>query len=121
MDFELPDAKTAQEQSKAQEERLNKIVIERMGYFILKINNQIKQAIDSGKFNCMVSITETTINKVLSQESKRECVMLNRFAKPLDMVNIGLKKYYTDKGYTFSTSIRNELDGTFIDIRIGWR
>lgn len=42
MDFELPDlpdAKVAQEQSRVQEEKLKETIIERMGYFILKVNN----------------------------------------------------------------------------------
>ena len=71
MNFELPDAKTAQEQSKTQEGQLNKIIIERMEYFIPKINNNIKQAIDSGKFNCTVSIPEMAIYKTLSREMNK--------------------------------------------------
>ena len=46
MDFKIPDAKITQEQSKTQEEKLNKIIIERMKYFIPKINNEIKQTRD---------------------------------------------------------------------------
>lgn len=91
-----------------------------MEYFIPKINNEIKEAINSGKFSCTVSISKTTINKALSQKSELECVTLNRFAQLLYMVDISLKKYYTDKGYTFSTGVHNNFNGTVVDIRIGW-
>lgn len=120
MDFELPDAKTAKERSKAQGEELNKIIVERMEYFIPKINNQIKQAIDSGKFACSVSISETTMNKALSQKNEVECVTLKTFAGLSYMVNISLKKYYIGKGYTFTSNVRDEYEGKIIDIRIGW-
>lgn len=120
MDFELPDAKTAQEQSKVQEGQLNKIIIERMEYFIPKINNNIKQAIDSGKFNRTVSIPEMAIYKILSRGNEQEYAMFSRFATPLYITNISLKEYYTDKGYTFSADSRESFGGIFIDIEIGW-
>lgn len=123
MDFELPDlldAKIAQEQSRVQEEKLKEIIIERMEYFIPKINNNIKQAIDSGKFNCTISISEMAIYKILSRGNEQEYVMFSRFAAPLYIINISLKEYYTDKGYTFSADSRESFGGIFIDIEIGW-
>lgn len=78
MDFELPDlpdAKVAQEQSRVQEEKLKETIIERMGYFILKVNNQIKQAIDSGKFCCTFSISGNEIYKILSQGNEAEYII----------------------------------------------
>lgn len=119
MDFELPDAKTAQGQTKVQEEKLNKIIIKRMEYFIPKINNNIKQAIDSGKFNCTVSIPEMEIYKILSRD-EQEYAMFSRFATPLYVTNISLKEYYTDKGYTFLADSCERFGGMFINIEIGW-
>ena len=120
MDFELPDAKTAQEQTKIQEQKLNKIIVERMEYFIPKINNEIKEAIDSGKFGCTVSISEGEIYKILSQGNEQEYAMFSRFATPLYIIDIGLKKYYTDKRYTFLTDIHNNFNGISVDINIRW-
>lgn len=120
MNFELPDAKTAQEQSKTQEGQLNKIIIERMEYFIPKINNNIKQAIDSGKFNCTVSIPEMAIYKTLSRGNEQKYAMFSRFATPLYITNISLKEYYTNKGYTFSADSCESFGGMFINIEIGW-
>mgnify|MGYP007130333201 CR=1 FL=1 len=124
MDFELPDlpdAKVAQEQSRVQEEKLKETIIERMGYFILKVNNQIKQAIDSGKFCCTFSISGNEIYKILSQGNEAEYIMFNKFATSLYIVNLSMKKYYTDKGYSFSCCARDSYTGEIVDIKVGWR
>lgn len=120
MDFELPDAKTAQEQSKIQKQKLNKIIVERMEYFIPKINNDIKEAIDSGKFCCTFSISGNEIYKILSQGNEAEYIMFNKFATSLYIVNLSMKKYYADKGYSFSSCARNGYTGEIVDIKVGW-
>lgn len=120
MDFELPDAKTAQEQTKIQEQKLNTIITERMEYFIPKINSEIEKAINSGKFCCTISISETEIYEILSRGNEQEYAMFNRFATPLYIIDIGLKKYYTNKRYTFSTDLRGSFQNLICKIRIGW-
>lgn len=88
MDFKIPDAKTTQEQSKTQEEKLNKIIIERMKYFIPKINNEIKQARDK---------IDNILNLTVKNDEDLEYELTSDDYDWLEKVGIAVKKQTPEK------------------------